>query len=102
MTSASQSVRTQREVRHPEKTALLSLSKMFSRIAVYAILIFLGVTWIFPLYWMVSSALKDDPQVYTVPPVLIPNPAHWNNFADAWNRFDFNRAAFNSVFLYSL
>ncbi|GIV69013.1 carbohydrate ABC transporter permease [Caldilinea sp.] len=102
MTSASQSVRTQREVRHPEKTAFLSLSKALGRVAVYVVLIFLGVTWIFPLYWMASSALKDDPQVYTVPPVLIPNPAHWNNFADAWNRFDFNRAAFNSVFLYSL
>ena len=40
--------------------------------------------------------------MYTVPPILIPNPAHWNNFADAWTRLDFTRAAFNSIFLYAV
>ena len=51
---------------------------------------------------MATSALKDDPQIYTVPPILIPSPAYWNNFADAWTRLDFTRAAINSVFLYAV
>lgn len=71
-------------------------------IAKYLLLLLLAFTWIFPLYWMVSSAMKDDPQVYTVPPVWIPNPAYWNNFIDGWNRYNFNTAAFNSIFRYSL
>jgi multiple sugar transport system permease protein len=68
----------------------------------YAILIVLAATWVFPFYWMFSSSLKDDAQVYTIPPVLIPNPAHWNNFVDAWTHNNFNRYAFNSIFYYCI
>jgi len=102
MTSASQTVASKPQIQQPAKSGSLSASKLLSRFLVYTTLIVLGITWIFPLYWMVTSSLKDDPQIYTVPPVLIPNPAFWNNFYDAWTRFDFNRAAFNSVFLYSV
>ena len=102
MTSVSQTVSGKPHVQQPAKSSSLSASKVFSRILIYGTLILLGITWIFPLYWMATSALKDDPQIYTVPPVLIPNPAFWNNFYDAWTRFDFNRAAFNSIFLYTV
>lgn len=68
----------------------------------YVVLGALAFTWAFPFYWMVTSAVKDDPQVYTIPPVLIPNPAYFNNFADAWAKNDFNLFAFNSIFLYAL
>ena len=68
----------------------------------YTILISLALTWIFPLFWTVTSAQTDAPQIYTFPPVWIPNPAFWGNFADAWNRYDFNLAAFNSIFRYAI
>jgi ABC-type glycerol-3-phosphate transport system permease component len=68
----------------------------------YAVLALLAATWLFPFYWMISSALKDDPQVYTIPPVLVPSPAFWNNFPDAWAKNDFSLFAFNSIFRYSL
>lgn len=102
MTSASQTVGGKPQVQQSARSGSISATKWLSRILIYTILIVLGITWIFPLYWMVTSSLKDDPQIYTVPPVLIPNPVFWNNFYDAWTRFDFNQAAFNSVFLYSL
>ena len=68
----------------------------------YAILLALAFTWAFPLFWTVSSALKTDPQIYTVPPVWFPNPPQWNNFYDGWTRYNFTLAAFNSIFRYSL
>ncbi len=78
----------------------------FGRIVVeflkYFIVLSLAVSYAFPLYWMISSSLKDDPQVYRVPPVLVPNPAHWNNFIDAWRADDFTLYTFNSVFRYAL
>ncbi len=76
-------------------TRILSISK-------YALLGILSFTWVFPLYWMVTSAMKDDSQVRTVPPVLFPSPMLWNNFADGWARYDFNMAAFNSIIRFSL
>ncbi|MFN8441889.1 MAG: carbohydrate ABC transporter permease [Caldilineaceae bacterium] len=103
MTTASQTVSTASQNKSTSvQSASKSTSATIARISQYTILILLGITWIFPLFWMVSSALKDDPQVYTVPPVIIPNPAHFNNFADAWTRLDFNTAAFNSIFRYTL
>jgi hypothetical protein len=80
----------------------LSSRRLAVEVLKYGILIALTVTWLFPFYWMFTSALKDDSQVYTIPPVLIPNPAYWNNFADAWAKNDFNLFAFNSIFRYAL
>lgn len=102
MTSASQTVSTRSQVQPETRYRSQALSKRLTSVSIYTTLIILGITWIFPLYWMATSSLKDDPQIYTVPPTLIPNPAYWNNFADAWTRLDFNRAAFNSIFLYSV
>ncbi|HMO57259.1 MAG TPA: carbohydrate ABC transporter permease, partial [Roseiflexaceae bacterium] len=68
----------------------------------YSVLIILTATWFFPFYWMFSSALKNDPQVYTIPPVLFPSPLFWENFPNAWGKNNFNLFAFNSVFLYAL
>lgn len=68
----------------------------------YAVLIVLAFSFVLPFVWMVLSALKDDPQVYTIPPVWIPNPAFWENFPKAWSQYDFTRFTFNSVFLYGL
>ena len=68
----------------------------------YTILISLAISFLIPFYWMVSSALKNDSQVYTLPPVLIPNPAFWSNFYNAWNLNNFNLFLFNTVFKYCI
>src|SRR5262245_53296537 len=68
----------------------------------YFILIVLAVSFLLPFYWMVSSAVKDDPQVYTVPPIWISWPPYWNNFLDAWHSQDFNQFTFNTIFYYAI
>ena len=68
----------------------------------YAVLLLVTFIFAFPLFWMISSALKNDPQVYTLPPIWIPIPAHFYNFIDGWTRLDFNTMAINSVFRYTL
>ena len=102
MTTISQGVSTPTQSPAAPRMRSASRSAAIGKTSVFIVLLLLSITWIFPLFWMVTSALKDDPQVYTVPPVLIPNPAYWNNYVDAWHRLDFNTAAFNSVFRYSL
>ena len=68
----------------------------------YAILIPLAISFIFPIYWMFSSALKDDPQVFTIPPILVPNPMFWENFIAGWNLLPFSLFAYNTIFRYVL
>ncbi|GAB4566220.1 MAG: carbohydrate ABC transporter permease [Anaerolineae bacterium] len=99
MTTATRSIssarpRTRRRRWTPQRILLEFLK--------YFVVITLSASYAFPLYWMVSSALKDDPQVYRIPPVLVPNPAHWNNFIDAWRADDFTLYTFNSLFRYAI
>lgn len=68
----------------------------------HLLLIILAISFLLPFYWMFTSALKDDSQVFTVPPVWIPRPAHWNNFPDAWLQYDFNRYIVNTVTRYAI
>ncbi len=70
--------------------------------AKYAILIPLTISFAFPLYWMISSALKVDSQVFTVPPILLPYPIHPENFIKGWQILPFTRYAVNSVVFYTV
>jgi multiple sugar transport system permease protein len=69
------------------------LSKTFGYIA----LIILSIPFIVPLLWLVSTALKTQAQVYTSPPVWIPNPVRFQNFADALAVAPFGRFLVNSM-----
>lgn len=68
----------------------------------YAILIILAVSFLLPFFWMFTSALKDDSQVYTLPPVWIPRPAYWENFPNAWTFLPFNLYLFNTLVKYAI
>jgi ABC-type glycerol-3-phosphate transport system permease component len=80
----------------------LGISGWIVEIVKYFLLVVLSATYILPFYWMVTSALKDDPQVFTVPPVWIPNPAFWNNFWDAWTVTNFSLYMVNTIFKYAV
>lgn len=76
--------------------------KLVVKAMIYGLLLVLAVSYFLPFYWMFSSALKDDVQVFRVPPVWVPNPAYWRNFWDAWNADTFNLYLFNTIFLYAI
>ena len=42
-------------------------------VTLYLPLSIIVIVLLFPFYWMFTSSLKDDPQVYTIPPVLVPS-----------------------------
>jgi sn-glycerol 3-phosphate transport system permease protein len=50
-----------------------------------------------PLVWMLSGAFKTTREIYTFPPVWIPDDPRWRNFADAWNAAPFDRFYLNSA-----
>jgi ABC-type glycerol-3-phosphate transport system permease component len=45
---------------------------------------------------MISTSLKSNDQVYTIPTVWIPNPIVWENYPNALSRIPFMRFLFNS------
>jgi multiple sugar transport system permease protein len=73
---------------------------VLSSLGRHALLIAVSVVFLFPFYWMVSAALKDKTQLFTIPPQWFPNPMHWENFLTAMNfpGFPYFRLLWNSVF----
>jgi multiple sugar transport system permease protein len=57
--------------------------EIIRKIVVYGLLIFLSGVFLFPLFWMITTALKTDSQVFMWPPQWIPNPPQWSNFSEA-------------------
>ncbi len=79
-----------------------SLNDWLLEILKYTVIIILALSFILPFYWMLSSAVKNDAQVYTVPPIWFPNPQHWINFWAAWTSENFNLFTYNTVVRYAV
>lgn len=67
--------------------------KLFS----HAILIFIGLFFALPFYWLVSTAVKPDTQVFAMPPVWVPHPLHWENFPKSLTYVPFGLYTWNTL-----
>jgi len=56
-----------------------------------------AIPFIIPFFWMVTTALKQSPQVFAIPVVWWPKPVEFSNFAKAWNSAPFNIYFKNSL-----
>jgi multiple sugar transport system permease protein len=61
-----------------------TLRRVTRPIVVYALMGAGAIIFIFPFVWMVSTSLKDPPQIFVSPPIWIPNPIHWDNYVQGW------------------
>lgn len=57
--------------------------KTIGHLAVHIVLILVGLFFLLPFFWMLSTALKSDQQIFLNPPVWIPDPVMWENFSRA-------------------
>lgn len=63
----------------------------------HVLLIVLCAIMAFPFYWMVTSGLKTNDEIWQTPPALWPAVPLWGNFVDAWQSANFGRYMLNSV-----
>ncbi|HEY8425149.1 MAG TPA: carbohydrate ABC transporter permease [Limnochordales bacterium] len=57
--------------------------------AIYTALTLGSISFLLPLAWMISTAVKPDPQIFLFPPKWIPEPVLWGNFKAAIEYFPF-------------
>jgi ABC-type glycerol-3-phosphate transport system permease component len=55
--------------------------------------------FIIPFLWILSTSLKGDTQIFTIPPQWIPEKFHWENYAKVFDRIPFLLYVKNSVFV---
>jgi len=52
-----------------------------------------------PVIWMLLSSLKAEPEFIQYPPIVIPNPVRWDNYAHALTWIPYFKYTWNSTFL---
>ncbi len=73
--------------------------KMIRKTTIYGVLGFFGIAYLIPLFWMITTSLKPDSQIMTIPMQWFPKPPQWRNYIEAVRAFPFFRYLGNTVFL---
>ena len=55
-----------------------------SRVVVSLVLVAGSFAMLLPIVWMLSTSFKTRADVFSIPPVWIPNPLHFENYPKAW------------------
>lgn len=71
--------------------------RVLAKIPVYALMVLLAITTLFPFYYMLSTSLMSVNDVYTYPPHLIPPDPLWENYVRIWTTLPFARFMLNSL-----
>jgi multiple sugar transport system permease protein len=62
------------------------VTRIGSKSLIYAIMLVLSALFLMPLVWMLSSSLKPEAQVLTIPPDFFPNEPLWGNYVQLFDR----------------
>lgn len=68
-------------------------------VILFIILAIGAVVILFPIAWMLSTALKSAPEVAQYPPKLLPEKPLFENFAIAWGKAPFTRYTINTLII---
>lgn len=71
-----------------ERKRSLARSQKAAKSAIHAVLLFLSAIYLFPLIWMITTAVKPIEETMTNPPTWIPSEWQWGNF---WGAFSYNQ-----------
>lgn len=69
------------------------------RALAYLICTLVALAFVFPLYWMVSTALKTDAEIFLVPPSLFPADPQWQNFVASTEYIPFWQYMVNTLLI---
>jgi multiple sugar transport system permease protein len=65
----------------------------------YIICTFMAIIYVFPLYWLIVTALKSDTEIFQSPPSFLPAIPQWQNFITATTYIPFWRYMGNTFFI---
>lgn len=73
----------------------------FYILLIYALLVVGALVFLLPLFWLITTALKENAEVYVFPPTFIPKTFRWQNFPDGWfyEGMNFPRWLWNTVLI---
>lgn len=75
-----------------------SKKQRISTVIKHILLSIVAISMLAPFLWMISTSLKTNSDVFTVPPKWIPNPVEWGNYADVFRKVPFMKFIVNTAF----
>jgi multiple sugar transport system permease protein len=76
--------------------------KQAGHLALHGLLMVGAIAMMLPFLWMLSSALKQEAQIFVFPPQWIPRPIVWQNLVRAWHEIPMGRYYMNSALIAGL
>lgn len=73
--------------------------KTFHTFLRYFLLILLGILFIAPVFWMISSSLKPDYEIFAFPIKWWPSEPRWQNYPESLSQLPFGRFAINTLII---
>jgi len=77
------------------------VSALAGQTVLYAALITLSLIFALPLFWLISTSLKANRQIFAFPPIWIPSPVIWQNYPDVFLYAPFAHYLFNTLLICS-
>ncbi|QYC39136.1 L-arabinose transport system permease protein AraQ [Nonomuraea coxensis DSM 45129] len=71
--------------------------RIYWLVLVSVVLLF-TLAFVFPLYWMVTGAMKTPDEIAEMPPTLVPRDPTLDNFFEAWDLFDLGTLLANTAY----
>ncbi|CAK7286014.1 MULTISPECIES: carbohydrate ABC transporter permease [Streptomyces] len=62
-----------------------------------AVVVLFALAFLFPVYWMVTGAMKSPDEVARTPPTLLPEHWHTGAYTDAWDLMQLPQHLWNTV-----
>lgn len=81
------------------KQSKRKILKIIKPLIIHTLLLGFGILFILPFYWLLSTSLKSDQQLFSVPPVWIPKPLMWSNYKKALLSIPFVTYLKNTLFI---
>ncbi|MBU9720588.1 carbohydrate ABC transporter permease [Bacillus alkalicola] len=70
---------------------------LIAKFILYVFLIGVAILQIFPLVWLFLFSLKNNQEVFNLPPLALPETPRWENYVTVWTQGNIGQYFFNSV-----
>jgi ABC-type glycerol-3-phosphate transport system permease component len=70
-----------------------------ARIGIHTVLIAIGIIWIYPFFWMITSSFKSNTEFLVSGANPLPKEWMWENYVRAWNNANFSGYFMNTVII---
>ena len=74
-----------------------SFPHLLSRLLLHLALLTVGIIFLLPFAWSISTSLKPMQDLFRVTPNLIPSEVRWQNYGDVLNTVPFLRFYTNTI-----